>query len=202
MKQFSRKDLLPGLPGEFTVVKCRTCGLMRTNPRPTPETIGFYYPDDYGPYVGTRVQRTDSRRTSDIKKLLKPAIRWFFEFNTNTIPPLPPGRLLEVGCASGAFLHHMSGQGWRVAGIEFSAKASQSAPQLGYRVHAGTWRRRQAASALDLSSAGWCGTSPRCQRTSEALRMGQTGSMFGAVGAEFTSLEFRLFKERFYALHR
>jgi len=51
-------DLLHDLPGEFTVVKCRTCGLMRTNPRPTSDTIGFYYPDNYGPYLGTQVAQT------------------------------------------------------------------------------------------------------------------------------------------------
>ena len=50
-------DLLHNLPGEFTVVKCRSCGLMRTNPRPTQETISFYYPDRYGSYLGTRVQQ-------------------------------------------------------------------------------------------------------------------------------------------------
>jgi hypothetical protein len=41
---------LHNLPGEFTVVRCRSCSLMRTNPLPIPEKIGFYYPDDYGPY--------------------------------------------------------------------------------------------------------------------------------------------------------
>ena len=35
------RDRLHNLPGEFTVVKCRNCGLMRTNPRPTPETNSF-----------------------------------------------------------------------------------------------------------------------------------------------------------------
>lgn len=28
------RDRLYNLPGEFTVVKCRTCGLKRTNPMP------------------------------------------------------------------------------------------------------------------------------------------------------------------------
>ena len=43
------KVLLRDLPGKFIVVKCHRCGLMRTNPRPTAESIGFYYPDDYAP---------------------------------------------------------------------------------------------------------------------------------------------------------
>ena len=30
---YTGNDLLHGLAGSFTVVKCRTCDLMRTNPR-------------------------------------------------------------------------------------------------------------------------------------------------------------------------
>ena len=48
-------DRLHELPGEFTVVRCRGCGLLRTTPRPTPEAMGFYYPAEYGPYLSTRV---------------------------------------------------------------------------------------------------------------------------------------------------
>ena len=50
-------DRIHNLVGKFTIVKCRSCGLMRTNPRPTPDTIGFYYPDDYGPYIGTQIRQ-------------------------------------------------------------------------------------------------------------------------------------------------
>lgn len=131
------RDLLHNLPGQFTVVKCKKCGLMRTNPRPTPETIGFYYPDDYGPYLNTQVVHTKLQKTSKIKKLLKPIVKTIFKFNTNNLPPLVPGRMLELGCASGSFLHQMAGQGWQVQGIEFSEKAAQAASQLGYHVHAG-----------------------------------------------------------------
>src|SRR5579871_2523561 len=52
---FTGRERLHNLPGRFTVVRCRTCGLMRTNPRPTPESIGLYYPSDYGPYSSTQV---------------------------------------------------------------------------------------------------------------------------------------------------
>ena len=48
--QLRSRDRVNGLPGEFQIVKCRGCGLLRTNPRPTPETIGYYYPESYAPY--------------------------------------------------------------------------------------------------------------------------------------------------------
>lgn len=43
-------DLLHGMPGTFRVVRCNGCGLMRTNPRPNPDTIDLYYPHDYAPH--------------------------------------------------------------------------------------------------------------------------------------------------------
>jgi len=129
-------DRLHNLPGEYTVVKCQTCGLMRTNPRPTPETIGFYYPDDYSPYHNTKV--SGQRLISEAQPFWKQITKRIFEFNEQRLPSLPPGRMLEVGCASGSFLDKMASQGWEVAGIEFSEKAAESARSLGYSVHTGS----------------------------------------------------------------
>ncbi len=44
------EDLLFGLPGRFRLVRCNDCGHYFLNPRPTRETIGRFYPDDYGPH--------------------------------------------------------------------------------------------------------------------------------------------------------
>ncbi|MHB8171592.1 MAG: class I SAM-dependent methyltransferase [Thermincolia bacterium] len=133
---FGGHDRLHDLPGEFTVVKCRTCGLMRTNPRPTPETIGFYYPEDYGPYQSTRVEVV--KISGEPRPIWKRLVKRIVQFNTDCLPLLPKGRMLEVGCASGSFLHRMSGEGWEVEGVEFSAKAASLARSLGYKVHAGS----------------------------------------------------------------
>ncbi|MCG7928200.1 MAG: class I SAM-dependent methyltransferase, partial [Candidatus Thiodiazotropha taylori] len=48
-KVLTGHDRINNLPGEFDVVRCGNCGLLRTDPRPTPTSIGFYYPDDYSP---------------------------------------------------------------------------------------------------------------------------------------------------------
>lgn len=44
---FTAHDSLCGIEGEFTVVKCRHCGLVFINPRPVEESMGKYYPDTY-----------------------------------------------------------------------------------------------------------------------------------------------------------
>ena len=132
----SGHDRLSNLPGEFKVVKCRSCSLMRTNPRPTSDTIGFYYPDDYGPYQSTQI--IDVKPSGALKRFLKPLVNWVFDDKTQALPELKPSSMLEIGCASGSFLHKMAGKGWHVEGIEFSDKAAQAAINLGYKVHIGS----------------------------------------------------------------
>ena len=102
-------DRVHNLPGEFQVVKCRTCGLMRTNPRPTAATIGFYYPDNYRPYETTRIDVTAEAEVQRVS--WKREIKQLIELNVDCLPRLPPGRMLEIGSASGAFLNRMAGQG-------------------------------------------------------------------------------------------
>ncbi len=47
---FNGRDRLCKKEGKFHVVQCISCGLMYTNPRPTSETMGYFYPIDYAPY--------------------------------------------------------------------------------------------------------------------------------------------------------
>jgi len=87
------RDRLLNLPGEFTVVRCKGCGLMRTNPRPTPKTIGFYYPDNYGPYLDTKVVVNEYSNNSI--PLWKQLLRKAFQFNITRLPLMKTGRMLE-----------------------------------------------------------------------------------------------------------
>lgn len=195
------RDLLQDLPGEFNVVKCCDCGLMRTNPRPTPEAIGFYYPDNYGPYLGTRVQASSA---SHIKKLLKPLVKRIFNFNTAILPPLTPGRLLEVGCASGAFLHEMAGQGWQVEGIEFSEKVAQAAAQLGYHVHAGPLETAPKPDEPFDLFVGWMVLEHLHDPIGGLQKLrewAKPGAWLVLSVPNSGSLEFLLFKDKWYALH-
>lgn len=195
------RDLLHDLPGEFAVVKCRACGLMRTTPRPKPETIGFYYPDDYGPYLGTQVNQ--AKPTSSIKKLLKPLVKRVFNFNTQRLPSLAPGRMLEVGCASGAFLHQMASQGWQVQGIEFSEKAAQAAAQLGYRVHAGPLETAPPPEEPFDLIVGWMVLEHLHDPVGGLQKLrewAKPGAWLVLSVPNSASLEFSLFKEMWYAL--
>ncbi len=196
------RDLLHDVEGEFTVVRCGSCGLMRTNPRPTLETIYRYYPDNYGPYLRSQVRQTDSV-TSGGKKLLRSIVSKAFNSNANRLPQMNPGRMLEVGCASGAYLHKMKEDGWEVEGIEFSSKAAAAASALGYRVHAGPLETAPAPTEQYDLIVGWMVLEHLHDPISslETLReWSKPGAWLVLSVPNAASLEFKLFKDKWYAL--
>lgn len=125
------RDRVSDLPGRFDVVRCAGCGLMRTDPRPTPGSIGFYYPPGYGPHqVTAGVAGVDKSTLRRIGERL-------IDFHADCIPPLPPGRMLEIGCATGNFLARMAARGWEVRGVEFVESAAARARARGFEVSVG-----------------------------------------------------------------
>jgi SAM-dependent methyltransferase len=126
------RDRIHGIPGRFRVVRCRSCGLMRTDPRPSAATIGVYYPDHYQPYASTGEQVVVSR--SAIKRTLR---RWL-GLEPRRLPAVAPGRAVEIGCASGSYLQQMRRDGWAVEGIEFSESAASQARAQGLQVATGS----------------------------------------------------------------
>jgi 2-polyprenyl-3-methyl-5-hydroxy-6-metoxy-1,4-benzoquinol methylase len=119
-------DRLHGVQGSFTIVECNNCGLQRTSPRPTSDTIGTYYPDSYSPYK----TQTKVKQSSKLRQL--------FKFRERELPPRPPGKMLEVGCAGGNYLLEMRNKGWTVEGIEFSSAATEIARSHGLSVQNST----------------------------------------------------------------
>lgn len=140
-KVFKGRDLLHDLPGEYSVVKCASCGMMQTNPRPTPESMAFYYPDNYGPYQMAGLPSI-SRNPAWWKKILRKALFRGAQFDTyfHALPVkhLKIGRALEVGCAAGGYMDELRDLGWKVEGIEFSPLAAQKARDRGHKVFAGS----------------------------------------------------------------
>jgi SAM-dependent methyltransferase len=194
-------DLLHDLPGTFTVACCASCGLLRTNPRPTPQTIGFYYPSDYGPYLGTVV--ADGSSGGGLKARLIAFGKRLFDTKAHAIPPRSPGRMLELGCASGSYLHAMAGRGWQVEGIEFSPEAASSARKLGYQVDTGAVETiDKGAAQFDLIT-GWMVLEHLHQPLAVLQKLRQWVKPGGALAISVPnagSLERKLFGPHWYAL--
>lgn len=198
------RDRLHDLPGEFRVVRCRECGLMRTDPRPTLEGIGFYYPSDYRPYLTTRVGAATPAVRTDAVGSLRRAVRRMLHPVSNEMPDLPPGRMLELGCGSGAFMHGMAQKGWVVEGIEPSPAAGSEARALGYPVHIGPLETAPDPAAPYDLIVGWMVLEHLHEPVAalEKLRRWSTsGAWLVASVPDAGAWELRLFGDAWYALH-
>lgn len=138
---FEGPDRLHHMPGAFRVVECMRCGWIRQNPRPTVETISYYYPSDYPNFIPAiedepRPWRRWDHQYGIVKR------RWAVERLQ------PKGRLLDVGCATGIFLHEMEQASWDVVGVEPNLNAADYARRrFVLQVYVGTLRQARLPSA-------------------------------------------------------
>lgn len=163
-----QRDLLLAVTkDEFTIVRCRRCGLIYLNPRPSNEQLGSYYPTVYYPPVQARSRPQLQERAKKCSARVK---RWVLEdyygYPSTSAPgwwrfvrpvllwpdktlrelkgrhPLPwrgEGKVLDVGCGAGGNLKTLQDQGWDPHGIEISEVAAAHARELvGGNIHAGT----------------------------------------------------------------
>ncbi len=106
---FRRRDFTHQVSTEdFQVVRCRKCGLVYVDPRPTEEEIHAYYPEEF---YETRLDAAQLLREKERQLALK------YEF----VRDIPPGKLLDIGCMKGEFLYFMQHRGWEVHGLDFSS---------------------------------------------------------------------------------
>ena len=144
------QDRLHGVPGRFKIVACKHCSLLRTNPRPTPETIGIYYPSDYGPYRDIIQPIVESKSKSRLKFFLAKLLN----MDSRVLPPIAIGNLLEIGCSSGAYLLEIQKKGWVVEGIEYSSIAARKAIENGLKVQISSLEDAHAPTqAIDIIAA-------------------------------------------------
>ncbi|MFO0874326.1 MAG: class I SAM-dependent methyltransferase [Phycisphaerales bacterium] len=105
----------------FRVVRCRDCGFVFVNPRPTARSIHRWYPPEFYGAGDVAEAALDRQR-----ERLDAMAAW--------LSALRPGRLLDVGCYKGEFMLWMARRGWDVRGVEFSA----TPPNLfGLEIHHG-----------------------------------------------------------------
>jgi SAM-dependent methyltransferase len=91
------------------------CGLVSLYPRPTVQELMENY-EDYLPVHPEEIDKWE--------KMMKPVVNKsadLIESQINT----GRGRLLDVGCAYGFFLHEMQSRGWQVEGVEISGTGKQ-----------------------------------------------------------------------------
>lgn len=102
--------------GLFPIVRCEVCTLVFLNPVPSEEELTRLYPPSYYSYQSFKK-----------KNKFKAFIRGLLFFNIETKDPFfsLPGRMLDIGCGSGSFLHAMREKGWETYGVEVNTAAAE-----------------------------------------------------------------------------
>jgi len=107
----------------FCFVQCPECGLIFLSPRPLEETIQDYYQPDYHPF---------SMAIEDDPYWVSCLLRRYDQYKRYRAVARharKPGKILDIGCSTGIFLHSMQHHGWITYGVEPSAFAANYAVQ-------------------------------------------------------------------------
>lgn len=117
----------------FLAVRCRGCGLVYLDPRPANETLDRIYPPTYHAFAFSAEQfglAYRVRRRLEARRLLA------------CCEGLPDdARILDVGCGDGfhlGLLKEFGKPGWRLEGVDASARAVAAGRKAGLAIHEGT----------------------------------------------------------------
>ncbi len=135
------RDVRRQVVGEFSVVRCRHCGLAYVNPRPTPRGIAPYYTHDYGSHDLKPPSLAESQYYRLFRKLSAPS----------------GARVLDVGCGGGKYLRFLQKHGYHVEGVEVkNGLARRLRDELGLRSYDGTiTQARIPEGSFDVVTFWW-----------------------------------------------
>jgi SAM-dependent methyltransferase len=131
----------------YRLVRCRSCGLGYLNPRPVPECVSTFYPDDYECYQPPQPRR--KRWFANLRLRMELLVMACYYGNPppvhgtldkilgrvcglwlrpshatlSAVPYVGEGELLDFGCGSGWFAQRMARWGWKVTAMDFSKHA-------------------------------------------------------------------------------
>lgn len=98
---------------KFSIQQCQKCSFRLTNPRPDEQSIGAYYKSDQ--YVSH-----NDKSGGLINTAYRLVRNYTLRSKLDLINELhgKPGKILDVGCGTGAFLETCRMGGWQVTGME------------------------------------------------------------------------------------
>lgn len=134
------RDTALGIPGEFSIMQCRRCGLVFLDPQPPADQIQRYYVAGYVPY----------RKNSWLIRVIKNMIWAAQERQIRRF--LRAGSLFEIGAGRGDFLAFLSERGWRVSGLEMDAGSAEAGRARGIPVREGRFEDMPVASDVQYDS--------------------------------------------------
>ena len=220
-RQFSGRDRVHGIPGEFSIYHCEYCQAYFIQPWLTAQELLQYYPEDYGRFRhGESFQRKrhdDWRRfileyhygypskshlrSSRVARIAARMLSWVTA--KGVIPYRGSGRVLDIGTGGGSYLFRLKQWGWTTFGVEPSETGYRRARSLGLNVFHGTL---EAAGFPDnffdvvrLSNVLEHLPNPRAT-FEEINRILRADGLIYVTVPNTDSMVFRLFRENWYAI--
>jgi SAM-dependent methyltransferase len=120
------------------VVRCTSCKLLFTDPRPTESDIQSFYADDF---------HSNLREPGASEDLFGRKFEFYCDWLLHYVKP---GKSLDIGCATGLFVKKLQDRGFQAEGYEGNvASAAWGRSQYGVTIHTGFF-------SPDASQAGNC----------------------------------------------
>jgi SAM-dependent methyltransferase len=116
-------DIFTASRSRLGLVRCLGCGLVFTNPRPTPDLLSSFYSGDTYCCHSTGDSVSAGARAD-----------FLLERISQHMPPGAPRTLLDYGAGGGGFLAHAAGHGWQVSGYEPGRRGFEACRQAGFVV--------------------------------------------------------------------
>lgn len=128
-RKFTGRDLLLNLERDFHLFECKKCKLVTLEPKLSADELEKFYPKEYISFplsissernIFSKIDRQFGVDKRVARILRKQKI---------------PGKILDIGCATGVFLNEMKNKGWESYGIEPNAFAANYAKdQFGLKI--------------------------------------------------------------------
>jgi 2-polyprenyl-3-methyl-5-hydroxy-6-metoxy-1,4-benzoquinol methylase len=109
----------------FGIVRCSSCDLLFTNPRPKAENAGYFYKSE------NYISHSNTQK-GFVNKLYHAVRNITLKQKTALIQSEQKGekKLLDVGCGNGHFLHACQQAGWNITGMELDPDTAVRASEL------------------------------------------------------------------------
>ena len=159
----SRRSRVLFVKEGYTFVRCRDCALVFTNPQVKEDLLFEAYRAGSANDLWVDVLTSETQLKTDEKK---------YNEILDSLESLNPlkGRLLDIGCSIGFFLHLASKRRWEVTGLELGERASQYAREkFGINVRNQTLQGACFADAL-FDAVAVLGILEHLKRPREFLR--------------------------------
>lgn len=190
---------------QLNIVRCNRCGLTYVNPRLEQSELQQIYTESYydhdGIVNGLEFFGYDDYIADEEN------IKLTFAGRLKTIEKFTgPGRLLDIGCATGFFLALARDHGWQVVGTEVSSfSAGYARDKLGLDVRLGTLRALEFAAGSFDTVTMWDVlehvTDPMAE-LSEVARILRTGGTISIITPDAGSLVARVLGDRWEEYRR